>query len=549
MAKDYRIGMLWMEGPLSFLEQLCIASFRDAGHHVVLYHYGPLTGVPGGVELASADAILSRDNFLQHGRTGSPALHSDLFRYHMLAKHDDIIWADTDAYCVRRFETETGHFHGWESDKHVNGGVLGLPGDSATLQALLDFTADEFAIPPWYSVEEQAKYAQQMAAGTPVHAGEMSWGVWGPHALTHFLHATGEVRYSFARPVLYPFTFKDRALMTRPGFDTSGHILPDTLSVHFYGRRMRRRLEEKFNSVPPANCLIGRLLTKHGIDPLAAPVPPKEQVQPGSPPVSTHQSTSVSMVSSDTSTAAAGHELQPPVSATDTPATPMPAPVPNLTDLADHYGSDKGSNKHRYTELYNMLFHPLRDRPISFLEMGLQIGGPEHGKDADRATTDLPSARMWLEYFPKAQIIGLDVSDFAWFKADRFRFIRCDMDLRANISAAAATMPELDVILDDASHASHHQQYGFLELFPKLRRGGMYIIEDLRWQPEPYERPGITKTAALFQSWLDNRHFTHSDSDMANAFNALASQISGAFLFQAHFRKSKRDQVVVIHKR
>ena len=30
----------------------------------------------------------------------------------------------------------------------------------------------------------------------------------------------------------------------------------------------------------------------------------------------------------------------------------------NLTDLADRHGSDKGSDKHRYTELYHMLFHP-----------------------------------------------------------------------------------------------------------------------------------------------------------------------------------------------
>jgi len=49
-------------------------------------------------------------------------------------------------------------------------------------------------------------------------------------------------------------------------------------------------------------------------------------------------------------------------------------------------------------------------------------------------------------------------------------------------------MPELDIIIDDASHASHHQQKGFLELFPKLKSGGLYIIEDLRWQPKGMEK-------------------------------------------------------------
>ena len=84
MSTNYTIGALWMEGALSFLEQLCLKSFVDAGHRVVLYHYGPLQNVPEGIELADANDIMSRDNFLTHERTGSPALHSDLFRYKML---------------------------------------------------------------------------------------------------------------------------------------------------------------------------------------------------------------------------------------------------------------------------------------------------------------------------------------------------------------------------------------------------------------------------------------------------------------------------------
>jgi hypothetical protein len=224
-------------------------------------------------------------------------------------------------------------------------------------------------------------------------------------------------------------------------------------------------------------------------------------------------------------------------------------PAMNLTDLADRFGSDKGSTKHRYTELYHMLLHPYRNQPINFLEMGLLIGGPEHGIDADRATSDLPSIRMWLEYFPKAKIHGLDVSDFAWFEHPRFTFHRCDMDVRANIAAAAKTMPALDVIIDDASHASHHQQNAFLALFPQLKSGGMYIIEDLRWQPEAYEKKGFTKTAELFRVFAEAQQFVHKDADMQAAFGALAGEISGCFVFQARFDKKRKDQVAVIHKR
>ena len=247
-------------------------------------------------------------------------------------------------------------------------------------------------------------------------------------------------------------------------------------------------------------------------------------------------------------------DAAPPVQIAGT-ATPLAAAarygrgLPNLTDLADRFGSDKGSSKHRYTELYNMLFQPYRDGPIGFLEMGLQIGGPELGQSQDRATTDLPSVRMWLEYFSAARIVGLDVSDFGWFSHDRFSFVRCDMDARENIAAAAAAMPPLDIIIDDASHASHHQQNAFLELFPKLNPGGLYIIEDLRWQPEAYEKPGITKTAALFQGYLTNGVFDHSDPVTQGAFNDQRIDMSGCFVFQVRYNKTRRDQVVVIHKR
>ena len=221
----------------------------------------------------------------------------------------------------------------------------------------------------------------------------------------------------------------------------------------------------------------------------------------------------------------------------------------DLTALADRYGSDKGSAKHRYTELYHMLFRPFRQRPVRMLEMGLQIGGPEHGASADRATTDLPSVRMWLEYFPQAHLHGLDVSDFGWFRHDRFTFHRCDMEARDQIAAVAAAIGPLDIVIDDASHASHHQQFAFLELFPRLARGGLYVIEDLRWQPEAYERPGFTKTAALFRGFSERRSFRHDDAGLAADFAALAPMISGCFLFQVQYDRTRRDQVAVIHKR
>jgi hypothetical protein len=274
MATEYQVGALWIGGPLSFLEQLCLKSFVDAGQHIVLYTYEPVPNVPEGVEVADAGTVLPPTEVLRHSRTGSPALHSDLFRYHLLARADRMIWADTDAYCVKPFTTPTGHFYAWESDDGVNGGVLGLPRDSATLAALLAFTADPYAIPDWYGPGYRRELEDARARGAPVHAGDMRWGVWGPHALTWFLKQTGEIRHALPRVALYPFAYHERRQMLKPGVDSAGFVTGETYSIHFYGRRMRARILSE-GGVPRQRSVIGQLLRKHGIDPGAAPIPPR----------------------------------------------------------------------------------------------------------------------------------------------------------------------------------------------------------------------------------------------------------------------------------
>lgn len=273
---------LWMRGPLSYLEQLCLISFRDAGHPVTLFSYMPIPNVPAGITCADASGVLPLDTEIIHARTGSPALHSDLFRYRLLAQYPGAIWADTDAYCWKPFMPREGHFYGWESASRVNGGVLALPKDSLTLRALLEFTADPYPIPPWFSAEEQTRLAEARAKGDPVHVGALSWGVWGPQALTWFLHETGEIRHALPTTALYPVSFKERAMMLKRGQNYDAHITEDTYSVHFYGRRMRRRLVEKEGGVPKHFSLLGKLLRKHGVDPYHAPIGPPPALQQAS---------------------------------------------------------------------------------------------------------------------------------------------------------------------------------------------------------------------------------------------------------------------------
>lgn len=551
------IAALWMEGALSYLEQLCLKSFVDAGHKVVLYHYGPLQNVPEGIELGDAAEFLPQANFLTHERTGSPALHSDLFRYRMLAKSANTIWADTDAYCLRPFETGTGHFYGWESKKHVNGGVLGLPQDSDTLKALLAYTEDDFAIPSWYGAEYQAELEAKRDAGTPVHASEQPWGVWGPHAITHFLGVTGEIRFAFPQEVLYPFSFQDRRFMLRKNFDTTGYITAETRSIHLYGRRMRARLVEREGGVPHPKSLLGQLLIRHGIDPEKAPLRRREPAPEATETGTGEGAVSVSAVSApaapvppagktaaQSATRTEAATVAPAISASAAVVAPMVSQggAVSLTAIADRLGLDRGSQKHRYTELYQMLFLPRRSLPFEMIE----ICAPEA---AGSDPAQMPGLQMWLEFLPLVHLNAIGAAGMAPSSQPRLSYHRAEMGSALDLEALAGDLPAPDVVVDDGSHASHEQQAALIALFPRLKSGGLYIVEDLRWQPEALERPGITPTAQLFADYLETRRFSHSDPAIAEAMTALAADFSGCFLFQAQYRRSKKDQVLVLQKR
>ena len=80
------IQMLWVEGPLSALERLSMASFIRCGHPVQLYVYGQVSAVPEGVTVLDGRSILPEERICRYGPAAGPgegslALFANLFRY------------------------------------------------------------------------------------------------------------------------------------------------------------------------------------------------------------------------------------------------------------------------------------------------------------------------------------------------------------------------------------------------------------------------------------------------------------------------------------
>ena len=282
MAQLPEIASLWIGGRLSWLEQLCLKSFADAGHHTTLYSYAPIENIPEGVHAGDAEEIYPAEPMLRHARTGSPAIHADMWRLHLLKKTDKI-WVDADMYCYRPFDFPKKSVFGWEKPGLVCNAVLGLPKNSSALKGLMEFFKDEYAIAPWLKPWQIQELEEERDAGKPVHMTEQNWGFTGPASVTHFLQETGEIDHAQPEAAFYPISFKERnkLIMSRAKDWVEEQLTEETRGIHFWARRMKPRLEEKEGNTPRRGSFMAELIEKHDIDPASAPIPPKKKPQGG----------------------------------------------------------------------------------------------------------------------------------------------------------------------------------------------------------------------------------------------------------------------------
>jgi hypothetical protein len=139
-----------------------------------------------------------------------------------------------------------------------------------------------------------------------------------------------------------------------------------------------------------------------------------------------------------------------------------------LDNIGIMYGCDKASPWHNYCRTYSHFFDPLRDRPVFLLEQGVAQGA---------------SIRMWLDYFdrPLSRFYGLDTNPNAYPSVGRYQFIQQDQR-----TVVSLPLPAFDIIIDDASHHAEDMRPAFEALWPNVRPGGFYCIEDVAvfWDPD-----------------------------------------------------------------
>lgn len=173
----------------------------------------------------------------------------------------------------------------------------------------------------------------------------------------------------------------------------------------------------------------------------------------------------------------------------------------SILELAHLHRSDKA--EHGYCAFYEELFSGRRLEPLKILELG--VGGFEKQDDPNFGGASL---RIWKDYFPSAEICGVDLLDKSGIAADRIRIFQGSQTDESLLHKLHREHGPFDIIVDDASHIPALTNQSFAILFPLLAPNGIYVIEDLSTSYWPmwggrFHRHARRTTMALVKDRLD----------------------------------------------
>lgn len=253
------LASLWIGDALGEIEAASARSFLRMGDRLTIYAYGRLGNVPAGVAVRDAREVMPGDVILRHAKTGSPALHSDLFRYALL-RDPGTIWVDLDIIALRPFAFPAAHVFGLEAPDYVNGAVLRLPPDSPALAKLLAITPDTRGVPPYLTGFRRRKYALRsfLAGGLPL--ARWPWGAVGPRYLSNVLAETGEIGHALPQAAFYAVPVGQCGRFAEPGGFDPDELPGEAYGVHLWANKLRAHLRNRCGGRIPAGSYLHRVV-------------------------------------------------------------------------------------------------------------------------------------------------------------------------------------------------------------------------------------------------------------------------------------------------
>jgi cephalosporin hydroxylase len=128
----------------------------------------------------------------------------------------------------------------------------------------------------------------------------------------------------------------------------------------------------------------------------------------------------------------------------------------------------KSSDKwESYLDYYDALLHPYRNSPVRRFEIGVQNSG---------------SLETWAQYFSHGtHFVGCDINVRCRqlvFDDSRIHVVVGDANSPDAYAAVRSISNTYDVIIDDGAHRSTDIVQSFVNYFPMVAPGGVYVVED-----------------------------------------------------------------------
>jgi hypothetical protein len=226
------------------------------------------------------------------------------------------------------------------------------------------------------------------------------------------------------------------------------------------------------------------------------------------------------------------------------PADTVLSPL-SLEDLMYKYGTDKSKDDHKYSDLYAMLFDPIRGEVRNALEVGVEMGR---------------SLMVWHDYFPDAAIYGIDIFEIrdperVRVELDSFKRVqifKANSQHKETVDALGLTPNSMDIVIDDGDHSFVGQERTLNVMWPYVRPGGYYIIEDVGWDrggdpklypilsPSHYSQPRTLEILEGNDSFFADTALGHRSWDLWQKRSTTSYAVD---------RSTHNSHLVVIRKR
>ena len=155
---------------------------------------------------------------------------------------------------------------------------------------------------------------------------------------------------------------------------------------------------------------------------------------------------------------------------------------------------DKGT-AHSYIDIYEKEMSKTDD--IDLLEIGVKRGH---------------SIRMWEDYFTNSRIYGIDI-DLSQLEFECSNVYRCNATSETQIYELFENS-QFDYIVDDGSHRIQDQIGSFDILWPRIKSGGKYFIEDIDGEKAIQAISNYLRTKKIEYTLFDNRAVKNLWNDM-----------------------------------